>query len=76
MRTITTTYQEVSLRAEKSGKCITCGKRRKRARKFWQTLNPFNKNPDGAVKSAADIIEELKPKIRAWKKEPIDCCNE
>ena len=76
MKTTTSTFNEVSIRAEKSGKCIICGKKRKRVRKFWQTLNPFNKKADGTVKSPSDIREELAVKVRKWKEEPIDCCNE
>ena len=75
MSTITTTFNEVSLRVEKSGKCITCGKRRKRVRKFWQILNPFNKKADGTIKSRADIGDEIATEAHRWMKEPIDCCK-
>ena len=75
-KTITTTFTEVSIRAEKSSKCITCGKKRKRIRRFWQTLNPFNKKADGTPKNASDIREEEIINARAWKKEPIDCCGD
>ena len=74
--TETLTFREVSIKAEKSGKCIVCGKKRKRTRKFWQTLNPYNKNPDGTVKNVADIMSEIQTEVRLWKAEPIDCCNE
>lgn len=74
--TITTTnFEEVSIRAEKSGKCIICGKRRKRVRKFWQTLNPFNKNPDGTVKQPFEIRKEIAAQAAVWTKEPINCCR-
>ncbi len=76
MSTITTVFSEVSFRAEKSGKCIICGKRRKRAKKFWQTLNPFNKKADGRVKTPSDIREELAVDVLKWKEKPIDCCSE
>ncbi len=73
---ITINFREVSLRAEKSGKCITCGKRRKRVRKFCQTINPFNKNADGTVKNRFDIRTELQTQVDKWRKEPINCCSE
>ena len=76
MTTITTTFNEVSLRVEKTGKCITCGKRRKRVEKFWQTLNPFNKKADGTIKNPFDIRREIAIEARKWKEKPIDCCNE
>ncbi len=69
------TFQEVNLRAEKSGKCVNCGKRRKRARKFWQTINRFNKTSQGKIKTSFDIMPELQEEARAWKEEPINCCN-
>lgn len=65
-------FQEVALRAEKSGKC-GCGKRRTRREKFWQTLNPFNKNAEGEPKTAQEIRVELAEKIQAWRAEPITC---
>lgn len=76
MVTTTTSFREASLRAEKTSNCVTCGKRRKRAKTFWQTVNPFNKKADGTVKSLFDIIEENKANAYAWKEKPIDCCNE
>ena len=70
----TITFREVSLRAEKSGKCIICGKRRKRTKKFWQTINQWNKTPQGRYKTSFDIMPELKEDARKWKTEPINCC--
>ncbi|GKV89323.1 hypothetical protein [Pectobacterium carotovorum] len=71
MRKITTRYEEVATVAEKSGKCVVCGKACKRREKFYQTLNPFNKNKDGSVKSYAQILSEIKERAAAWKLEPI-----
>jgi hypothetical protein len=65
-------FREVALWAEKSGKCA-CGKRRARRQKFYQTLNPYNRNADGQPKSSHEIHEELKVEARAWKAEPIVC---
>ncbi|WP_216674650.1 hypothetical protein, partial [Enterobacter hormaechei] len=55
----TTRFDEVSTFAEKSGKCDVCGKACKRREKFYQTLNPFNKNPDGSVKTHQEIRKEI-----------------
>jgi len=60
-------FQEVRLYATKSVKCPDCGKRLKRSRKFYQTMNPFNKLPDGTVKSADDIYRELRAQAKAWE---------
>ena len=66
------TFDEVYVRASKSGKCA-CGKRRVRSQKFSQTINPFNKMHDGRIKRRNDIIAELQAEIRAWRREPIAC---
>jgi len=65
------TFSEVSLRGEKSGKCAVCGKHAKRAEKFWQTQNPYNKNSDGSVKSRSDIMKELVIERDEWLKKPL-----
>ena len=75
MRTQTLTFNEVKLQAKKSGKCVICGKRRNRAKTFWQTLNPFNKNADGTVKTRFDINTELQTQANIWQREPINCCE-
>ena len=76
MGTITTNFTEVKIHAHKSGKCVTCGKRRKRVKKFWQTLSPYNKKANGTIKTAFDIRKEEYAKALAWESVPIDCCNE
>lgn len=65
-------FEEDAIYAEKSGKC-RCGKRRTRRKKFYQTLNPFNKNADGSVKTREQIHSELKREVEQWKGEPITC---
>lgn len=68
------TFEEVALRAAKSGLC-GCGKRRTRQQKFWQTLNPFNINENGESRSRAEIYDDLKLRVAAWKLEPITCAK-
>lgn len=71
----TVTFKEIKHQATKSGKCIVCGKRRKRSRTFSQTLNPFNKTASGRVKMVYDIMPELRAEAKEWQKEPINCCG-
>ena len=54
----------------RAGKCVVCGKAATRSTTFEQTLNPFNKNPDGSAKSARDIYRELETEAQAWSAEP------
>ena len=76
MPTITTTFDEVKLTGEKSVKCSGgCGRILKRRSKFFQTINPFNKNAEGFVKSRDEIYKELGAEIEKWKKEPEICIH-
>lgn len=61
-----TTFREISRNAKKSGLCPRCGKRRTRTRRFYQTLNPYNRNLDGSPKTIEQIYEELKVAIADW----------
>ena len=66
-------FHAIKHRAIKSGMCVDCGKRTRRQVTFEQTLNPFNKLPDGTVKSARDISLELAEEAETWRAEPIQC---
>lgn len=35
-------------------------------RKFWQTINPFNLDADGKMKTRAVIIAELEREMKEW----------
>lgn len=61
------TFTEVSIYAIRRWKDVN-GKRRQKTRKFSQTLNPFNKNQDGSLKTREQIITELKAERDAWLK--------
>ena len=70
---VRTIFDEVKLYAAKSGAC-GCGKYRRRTRKFYQTINPFNKI-EGRPKTRKEIYAELTEEANAWKREPITCDN-
>ena len=65
-------FEEVKINVKKSGKCL-CGKYRQRSRSFYQTINPFNKNQEGKIKTREEILVEIKKRAIEWKKEPIMC---
>lgn len=71
MRTHTTHFEKIGRTEKKVGKCPACGKRAQRSKEFYQTLSPFNKNPDGSVKSAGDIRKALEPEIQKWAEKPV-----
>lgn len=64
-------FQEVSITAEKQGKCSCCNKSCKIKKKFYQTLNPFNRNSEGSVKTRQEIQEEINSERQKWMKEPV-----
>lgn len=70
MRTVTT-FDRVTLSSSKEGTCPTCGKKAKRSKTVGQTVNPFNKLPDGSIKSPQDIKRELRTMLKAWREEPV-----
>ena len=70
MRTTRMTFNEVAVNPSKSGICPVCGKKATRSAKFFQTLNPFNTNDDGSLKTRAQIYDELAVKVAEWKTKP------
>lgn len=72
----TITFREVAIRGSKSVKCSHgCGRTLRRQRKFWQTLNPFNKNKSGEVKTPVEIQIELRNERDTWIAEPETCVH-
>jgi hypothetical protein len=69
MRTVTT-YDPVRRAASKSLPCPVCGKKLRRTRTFQMTVNPFNKNPDGTVRTIPQIWEALGEQVKAWQAVP------
>lgn len=69
-------FQEVKLYGEKSVKCAGgCGRRLRRQRTFWQTLNPFNKGANGVPKTVDEIHAELRVQKQAWQAEGETCIH-
>ena len=70
MRSTTYVFEEVRQQAYKRGTCPVCHKTVERSTTFTQTINPFNKNAAGEVKSPREIRDELRAEAAAWKAEP------
>lgn len=73
MRTITTTFEEVSLRGEKTVKCGGCGKRLVRRTTLTNTINPWNLNKQGKPKTREEILVKLRKEREDWIKEKEFC---
>ncbi len=71
MRTTTVRFQEVAVTGQKRGKCPGCGGTAERQQRFYQTINPFNRNADGRPKTQPEIVAELRAQVEAWKAEPV-----
>lgn len=64
-------YERVERNGSKAGKCVVCGKRATRQTTFGQTLNPYNRNAQGEVKTRLEIGRELNAQVVAWEAEPV-----
>lgn len=60
------TFNEISVKATR--RWTEDGKKRQETRKFFQTVNPFNKNAEGMIKSSEEIIAEICAERDAWLK--------
>lgn len=62
------TFDEISMKAKRVW--TENGKNRQETRTFMQTVNPFNKNADGSVKTREEIYAELNAQRKAWLAAP------
>lgn len=69
----TYTFEKVTWPAAKRLPCPSCGTKVKRRTTFMQTLNPFNKLPNGQLKDRKQIFLELRSEADKWSDEPETC---
>jgi hypothetical protein len=62
----TVTYERVTARRSRTGKCPDCGVRTKRSHTAEMTVSPFNKNPDGTVRTYAEVERAVQAKADEW----------
>ena len=60
-------FQRVSATFDKSGECPVCEKRVRRSRTYSQTVNPFNRNEDGTVKTSYEVWLAVRAEGEAWQ---------
>ncbi len=65
--TTTLRFQEVKASRQKSGKCPKCGKPVVRRITFSHTINPFNKNKKGLVKTFDEVNKDVRAEADKWK---------
>jgi hypothetical protein len=64
-------FEKVGFVYTKTGKCSVCGKRCTERKEFYQTLNPWNRMPDGTAKTEKQIRAEEEAKAAEWKRAPL-----
>ena len=64
-------FKELKIKKIKYGYCDKCNKKYQESRTFSQTINPWNKNSDGSIKTHHDIYKELDIQADEWLKTPI-----
>jgi hypothetical protein len=69
-QTVTTRFEVVKLYAEKNLPCPGCGKKTRRRRTFEGTINPWNVNADGSVKTRREVYLDLQSQAAEWKRIP------
>ena len=63
-----TKFREIKIYGTRQGDCGVCGKPATRKTNFAQTINPFNKDANGNIKTEAQIMKELQEKRTEWIK--------
>lgn len=66
MPTYTIHYDRVTTKRQHRGVCSECGKTTTRSRTFEQTVNPFNRNDDGSVRTRREVWLAVNVKADEW----------
>jgi hypothetical protein len=64
---ISVTFDEVKFPVTRCGKCPICNKKVIRRTTLTNTLSPFNKNPDGSVRTHQEILNHLAEMAKDWE---------
>lgn len=60
------TYTRVTRTAVKNGFCPVCGKNSTRQQTFENTINPFNRNELGAVRTYDEVMDSVNQLCTDW----------
>jgi hypothetical protein len=66
MASYTVRYEPVRTSRTKRGPCPACGKTVTRSRTFENTINPFNKNEDGIVRTRSEVWKRVNAVADEW----------
>lgn len=59
-------FEEIFIKGVRKFKDPVTGKPRQETRRFFQTINPFNKDKDGLPKTREQIVREITAQRDAW----------
>lgn len=62
-----TRFQPVWTHRKHKGKCGICGKTTTRSKSFEHTINPWNRNEDGSVRTYEEVRERVNAEADAWQ---------
>lgn len=60
------TFQVVRQSRTLSGPCPACGGTTSRTKTFEHTINPFNRNPDGTMRTYEEVRENVRAEAAEW----------
>lgn len=66
MTTVTYRFEKVATRRTRRGTCPTCGNNVTRSRTFENTINPFNRNADGTIRTRQEVWEKVNAEADEW----------
>lgn len=64
------TFNEVAVTASKNLPCPVCGKKVRRQKRIWKTVNPFNRNANGVPKTRDEVYADVLAEAEVWKAVP------
>lgn len=70
-----TVFEPVTRWDGRKGNCSRCGKKRSRRLRFQQTVNPFNTNPDGSIKTYEEVAIAVRQEILSSRLLPFVCAK-
>jgi hypothetical protein len=66
-------YEQVTQRVTKNLPCPSCGKKVRRSTTISNTVNPFNKNADGEIRTRAEVRACVLALAAEWQTRPEIC---
>lgn len=60
-------FRPVKTRRVRTGSCPTCGRKVQRSKTFENTVNPFNRNDDGTVRTPEQVRAHVNDLADAWE---------